>query len=163
MKKHCKLGVSCRSTMMQYWSSWLVNWTEDRGGRTGVKRFPFWSWVTVRAKPNSALLPDRIEPAYSVCLTFRAHSANTLIDRIYTTNEKQASLVRIVTYFNFSRKPADRYKRSDKSLPINSLCPPCFTWGLIVHVLSKRWKILETSRISSCNFSTLAHYRSPVA
>lgn len=71
----------CSCCHMQYWSSWLVNWTGRWEQR--VKRFPFWSWVTLYVPTQTVLYcSTRIEPAYSVCLTFRAHTPNTLIDRI---------------------------------------------------------------------------------
>lgn len=63
---------------------------------------------SVCANPNCALLLDRIEPAYSVCLTFRAHTPNTLIDRIYpTTNENKFFLATLVIQFSWAS--ADRY------------------------------------------------------
>lgn len=66
---------------------------------------------SVCANPNCALLLDRIEPAYSVCLTFRAHTPNTLIDRIYsTTNENKFFLATLVIQFSWAS--ADRYNRA---------------------------------------------------
>lgn len=101
--------------MMQYWSSWLVNWTENRLVEQAWNGFP--SDRESLYVPSQTVLYCPTESSRPIpCALHFVLTLLTPLSIESTTDENKLSLY-ARNVFQFSAKPAcDRYKQGDKWL-----------------------------------------------